>query len=323
MEVVALQEKHAEYCASMFADAYRRERRAVPTLADREDMVAAFAPRLCRLAEAHPAAAALEGGQIRGYLAGFPIEAFKGPGRGVYCPEWAHGAVGPERARVYHALYCRLARQWVADRCFAHAVTLFAHDSEVRDAWYWNGFGLAVVDAMRGVDAVGAAPPSGVTIRRAGPGDVDRLLPLQQGLARHIADSPVFGRGFALPTRGGVEERLSRSDEVIWLALLGEEAIGYIRAQLPGDDVAAVAKDAPANRAVSGAYTAPAHRKRGVASALLGHVLEWARGLGCSTCTVDFESQNREGAGFWLRHFTPICFSALRRVDERPLAWHS
>lgn len=37
---------------------------------------------------------AVDNGALIGYLIGLPISNFKGIQRGIYCPEWAHVAVG-------------------------------------------------------------------------------------------------------------------------------------------------------------------------------------------------------------------------------------
>ena len=68
---------------------------------------------------------------------------------------------------------------------------------------------------------------------------------------------------------------------------------------------------------IYGAFTKENVRGKGVATALLNHALERAREAGYRRCAVDFESMNLEGARFWLRYFSPVCFSLLRHIDAR------
>ncbi len=53
------------------------------------------------------------------------------------------------------------------------------------------------------------------------------------------------------------------------------------------------------------------------ARALLAKVIESASADGYARCAVDFEAHNIHGSRFWLRHFTPVAYSVLRRLDER------
>ena len=41
-------------------------------------------------------------------------------------------------------------------------------------------------------------------------------------------------------------------------------------------------------------------------------------GEGVTTCAVDFEAFNPEATAFWLRHFTPVCFSLMRVPEALP-----
>jgi hypothetical protein len=52
----------------------------------------------------------------------------------------------------------------------------------------------------------------------------------------------------------------------------------------------------------------------------LNRSLEWARSEGYERCAVDFEPMNVLAARFWLRYFSPVCYSLVRHVDER-IAW--
>jgi hypothetical protein len=50
---------------------------------------------------------------------------------------------------------------------------------------------------------------------------------------------------------------------------------------------------------------------------LLNGSLEWARAEGYERCAVDFEPMNSLAARFWPKYFQPVCYSLMRKVDER------
>jgi hypothetical protein len=54
-----------------------------------------------------------------------------------------------------------------------------------------------------------------------------------------------------------------------------------------------------------------------LASNILGNVLNWGLKNNMKRCSVDFESANIEGRKFWLKHFNPVCYSAIRKLDDR------
>jgi len=84
------------------------------------------------------------------------------------------------------------------------------------------------------------------------------------------------------------------------------------------DDVSAIIFDEKTT-SIYLAYTWEAMRGKDIATALLDHALNSARNNGYERCAVDFESMNLLGTRFWLRHFSPVCLSLLRYVDERVL----
>jgi len=319
MQIVPLQTAHLDEAARLFVARYRQERAVAPALPARHEDPSGVLPLLDRLLGKAPGVAALADGRLCGYLSGFPIANFKGTQRGVFSPVWAHAAVGDDRVAVYRYMYEHLSRQWVAAGCLTHAISLYAQDAEAADIWFRNCFGLLVVDALRPLAPVAGVPPAGVEIRQATAADVDLILPLVEGLGRYLADGPIFLALLEMPTRPEYTEWLAEPAHTLWLALHDGEAIAYIRAQPPTCDVAYVVGD-PQTISITGAYTRPEWRGRGVATALLGRVVDWARENGYARCAVDFEAQNIWGSRFWLSHFQPTCHSLMRHVDER-ITW--
>jgi GNAT superfamily N-acetyltransferase len=319
INVVPFRAEFVEDAVDLFAARYREVRARLPALPSCHADGSTVRPRLLDLLGKAPGVAAVQDGRLLGYLIGQPIPTFKSAERGVFAPIWAHGARGDARRAIYEHMYEQLSRLWVAAGCMAQAISLYAEDSEVVDVWFRDGFGLLVVDAVRTLDPVPVHNDPGVTVRAATVDDVDRLMPLVSGLSRYLAGGPIFLPMLRQPSAIAYAAFIAEPGQTLWLALVGDELVGYFRTQPPQADVALVVHDS-GTIAITGAFVAPEWRRHGVASALLRHVVEWARVDGYERCSVDFESQNLYGGRFWLAHFQPVCHSLLRRIDER-IAW--
>jgi ribosomal protein S18 acetylase RimI-like enzyme len=314
LQLVPLRADHLPAAARIFAERLAGERQVVPGLPARAPD--AVVDQLARMVSTEASVAALADGRLVGYMTGWCIDAFQGPERGVYCPEWAAGAAGARRGDVLRRMYAHMAREWAGTGCVNHAVTLLASDHEARETLWWLGFGVRVVDALRDVAPIGNAPPDGLAIRRLGPDDADVLTPLAQALADHVAAPPISVHIAQRRDAAFHRAWLSAPGHWVWLAELAGAPVGYVRAQADADDVAWVVQS-PEVLAISGAYVLPKHRGRGIATALVDEALALARALGKRACSVDFESQNDPAFAFWPRHFTPVCVSVLRRLDLR------
>ena len=117
-----------------------------------------------------------------GYLLGIHIPEFKSPYPGVYCPEWAHTAVPSMEDVVYTTLFRYMAPHWVNSGAMSFAVTVLAKNQPAIDAWFWNGFGLAVIDAICRPNPIDASVPTDLLIRRT---TSDDLMAVANLLADH------------------------------------------------------------------------------------------------------------------------------------------
>lgn len=309
---------HVEDAAALAASGYRDLRRSLPILPAAWESPDATAPLLARIVDAGPAVAAIDGGRLVGHLA-----AWMGAGRGLrwaYSPEWANAAAGADPRRVREALYAAVAGEWVGAGASRHLIGTTATAAEALETWAWLGFGVDTVDAIRDLDATGAAEPRApgherVRIRRADPGDAGSVAALERGLRDHLTAPPVL---LALgPERSAAEHERLLGDPAIatFIAEASGEPIAYLRIGPVGEDVAAVVRD-PATAGISGAFTIERWRRDGVATALLDAGLAWARAEGRMRCSVDFESRNVLARRFWLRWFRPAVLTVGRSADR-------
>jgi GNAT superfamily N-acetyltransferase len=316
IKIVPFDEDHLEDAASMVSARYRAERKLAQHLPARFENSESVAPLLQNLARGAPGVVAVQDGVMVGFLVAY-VSVFRGV-RTTYSPDLGHAADATGRRDIYRRMYGDLARLWLAHGCFTHAITFFAHEQAAMDAWFSVGFGLNVVDALRGLDAAETSEAV-VEIRRVAAEDVDVVTPLMMSLRRHLAGSPVFLPLIIEERRDELAEWLSDPANALWLAFQDGEPVGLIRMEPSEFQVLPVSEKSTV--AITGAFTKQEVRGQGIGTALLNHGLNWARSAGYRQCSVDFESMNIPSSWFWLgKGFEPVCYSLIRRVDER-LGW--
>ncbi|HEY6815620.1 MAG TPA: GNAT family N-acetyltransferase [Croceibacterium sp.] len=119
-------------------------------------------------------------------------------------------------------------------------------------------------------------------IRRATPADLDALAALFDGYRQfYRRPSDVAG------ARAFLGERLARGESVIFLALDGEQALGFTQLY-PSFTSAGMARIFILNDL----FVAPTARGRGVGSGLLSRAAEFARGEGAVRLALSTETTN-------------------------------
>jgi len=314
LEIAPLRNKHLEDAAALVTDRYRALRGQAPSLPPHYEDVSSMLPPLCDLAGQAPGVVAMRGDRLVGFLLGMAIPEFRGK-RGAYSPEWANSARAEDGREIYREMYAHLSARWVADGCFTHLITLLAHDREAIDAWHWLGFGLAAVDAIRDLTPV-QGTSADVEIRRAGLEDIEQAMTLSHALWQHLAAAPIFLRSIGKQGRAFHEQWLANSDNVLWLAYRGGEAVACMGLEPANPDACYIIRDEK-TASITSAFTRESERGKGMGTVLLNHSLDWARSAGYQRCAVDFEPQNIPAVRFWLRHFQPVCYSQIRHVDKR------
>lgn len=314
-------QKHVEDAARLFIAAYESQRADIGCLPPRYAEIGTITRLLEGVLETHPGVVAISDSRLVGYLTGFAgIPDFKGVSPGVYIPEWAHALEdGFGRGRVFQAMYDEMARRWVDQGYFTQAITFFASDTALRDLLYWSGFGLLVVDALRGLDQDdldrGGGLEAGIAVRRANESDVGELARLDNALVTYLSRSPTF-----LFAEGDEEPEMAESFLGEGVISVVAERDGRLLACMRGtsrkENACRVVRDGSV-MGIDFAYTDPSVRGVGIGARILGEILAWGRSRQKVGCAVDFESANVLGRRFWLEHFSPVCLSAIRYVDPR------
>jgi GNAT superfamily N-acetyltransferase len=318
LKITSLVAAHLDAAAKLVAERYRSERRQSPLLPAPYMDAGAIAPRLLPHIGHVPGVAALEGGRLVGFVMSLLVSN-RGE-RMAYVPDFGHGAIGGQEYGLYRQMYAEIADRWLANGCFFHGITLYPHEEAAREAWFSLGFGLAVMDALRSVEAGTPSTrlkASGVTVRRAGLEEIELIAALERGLGRHLSASPAY-----LPMiqgrRSELEGWLEDAKHVLWLAFREGEAVGYMRFE-PSEGLV-LPTAAQTTVSITGAFTRQDARGSGIGSLLLQTGLEWAGQLEYTRCSVDFETANLIGSNFWLKQFRPVTHSVVRRVSPQ-LGW--
>jgi len=308
MVIMPFNEEHLEDAGALVAARYRAERKLDLSLPPAFEDSGSIVPRLRDYAN----------GRLAGFLLGLLV--LNIDRRLAWSPDWCHAADSNDNREIYRAMYAELAPRWVTDGYFAHAVTVFAHEHTVSDAWYSLGFGVTTVDAFRDLAPV-EGPVTDVEIRRATLQDIDPVITLVIALRRHMASAPAFMPFITHRERQRTQQWLSDSNNAMWLAYHDDEPVGFMGLQ-PSDPHGAVMPVSDKTIvAFNRTFTREDLRLRGFGTALLDYSLDWARSAGYERCSVDYESTNIIGSRFWeSKGFRPVCYSLVRHVDER-IAW--
>lgn len=318
IEIAPLQPSYLKPAAAIFSHNLKKLRESIPALPVEMENPALISQHLAELLRGSAGVVALDHGRLVGYLAWHMVNGFRGTKRkGAYVPEWAHGSNGENQARIYRGMYRAAATAWAAAGCQVHAISLLAHDQAVINTWFWNGFGLLGVDAVRPMRPLKSTHAAQLEIRKALSADAEIVSRLDHEHWQHYPQAPIF----MVPHRPSRPEEikawLAQPKNSLWLAWAGRTPVGFIR--FDGYDFDGVAIiNSPGGIFISGAYVRPAYRSKGVAAALLDAALRDYQQRGFEFCAVNFESFNPEAAAFWTRYFEPVCLSVMRIPETLP-----
>lgn len=313
MEFENLNDYHIEAAARLALAEYFEERGKVPLLPDGE-YYERFCEMIAGLVDHHLGIAALEDGRLIGFLTCYkPWNDHFGTA-GTFSPVHAHGAIENRRKRVYSLLYQKAAAQWVKEGVLSHAVALYAHDAEALNSFFWNGFGLRCVDAIRDAVPVPCNEFPDYTFGVLPASAIAQIVPLKNLLIDHLRKAPMFIPLSADRDTAKVKEENNRRKSRYFTAKDNDRTIAFIEIAPSGENFAC---DDPGMINICGAYLLPEYRGKGVYTKLLAVLLETIQLEGYTRCGVDFESLNPTASGFWLKHFTAYTYSVARRIGAR------
>jgi hypothetical protein len=185
LRIIPLKEEHLEDAAALVSSRYKNLCEQEPNLPHRYKEVSNLLPLLQKIMQtACPGVAAVQDGQLVGFLIGWLMPDFRGK-RSVFSPEWANAADLKKSGYIYEEMYRHLAADWIAQNYVAHYISMFANDLEAIRTWHWLGFGMTAMDAVRGLNPIQVGDYR-IDIRCATPQDLEQVTELNEGLRQHV-----------------------------------------------------------------------------------------------------------------------------------------
>lgn len=310
--IVPLSEAHIPAAVALAKEAYRRECAHVPALAA-DNVTGLLTGAVADLVTRGHGVAALDGGTLTGFMAFFgPFEGFFGDGTGAFSPLHGNAATGDDRERRCSFLFQHTAERLTALGANTFAITTYRHDTEMGMALSLNGFGIRCANAVRMVDPpLDVSPTPGIAFAEISWRDAGGLLPLKNGLVRHLRSSPAFvaaGEFTAEEFAALNEERQARC----FVARDGQTPVGYLELTDDGDNIFTTAPDM---LNICGAYLDEAYRGHDLYRNVLAFTLSTLRREGVRRIGADFETMNPTALRFWTKDFTCYTHSYARRID--------
>lgn len=309
-----INERHIDKAAELVMNAYIEAEKHMQ-LPKENNYIDTFRQKIKRLIDIGSGIVAIDEDQVVGFLAGIKIEEFFGKCKGIYCPVYGH-AVDNNKEQIYQKLYQHAAQMWVEDGYTNHAITIFTPDKETIDAWFWLGFGLRCVDAIKQVSKLSGEASSDLQVKKAELSDIPPLGAIHKKHMLYYRKSPIFMPNQDEDPVKDLTEWLNEENHHLWIAYDKGEPIGYMRVQPTGESFIS---EHPDVMNITGAYVDERYRGINVGNTLLNVVEHWLQENGYKFLGVDYESINVSGSNYWNKQFTPYTFSMVRRIDERIL----
>lgn len=310
----SMNSNHIEEAARLAIAEYYEECAAVPILPD-EEYFELICGLLSKMIDHNLGVAAIEDGKLTGFLTCYkPWNNHFGTILGTFSPVHAHGTVRENRRRIYSELYQAASEKWIKQGVLSHAIALYTHNKEAIDSFYWNGFGLRCVDAIRGIEPIECCEFPDIYFQELPKDELEQIVPLKNLLIKHLQSTPMYMPLFFQKDIAKLKEENEDRNSRYFVAKDRGEAVAFIEIMGSGENFAC---EAQGMTNICGAFMQPKYRGSGLYTALLAFLIKTITAEGFTRCGVDFESLNPTASGFWTKHFTPYTFSVTRRIDER------
>ncbi|MCH8817165.1 MAG: hypothetical protein IIC92_05485 [Chloroflexi bacterium] len=306
-------------CAELFVERHRARRAHNPLYPENLDTVEVVVELLSGWLSTGEGVVARQGGTLIGYLCGRAASGIGGIQISLLW-EWAHATHADAPGSLFSDMYTAWCRLSGRPETMLHMAIVFADDVPTHDCLVQTGFGRHLIDGGR---AVGVVQPvqTDVEVTRPALEELDTVNEMEAGLHAHL-DAPPIWRPKS-PGGGHVYDRtwIERPSRGLWVSRsadqTGGQITGFMSAEAGAQDPKSLIS-APVPH-ITGAFLKPEARRTGASNALLVALLGWARESRWESVTVDFETSNPEGAGFWLGPggFQPLLYTMVRRLDPR------
>jgi len=331
IEIIDFTKEHIEAAKKIALENYEEERKKVISLPEVKEI-----PDLMHFADNQLGVSAFEGEKMLGYLcAYFPMDNAFGTTfvKGTFSPMHAHGVIQTSntsqldrmdtvckysKEQIYSKMYQKAADKWVKAGILIHTIALYAHDEEAIHSFFFNGFGLRCIDAIRPMEGITekSEHPDSITedlIYQEVPRDEWKyMVDMNNQLISHLSHSPIFMNYELLDEK---EFYRKKSQDSLYFAVKRyDKYIAYIYITKEGETF--ITKDSSMVN-INGAYCDIEYRGSGIYHNLLAYTIQTLKKEGYTRLGVDFESFNPTARGFWLKNFEAYTSSVVRRIDDK------
>lgn len=327
IRIIPFQSEHLSEAGELLAQRHQRDRGVSPELPARFEnpAIARKAIEAALQRQGASGFAALDNGRLAAYLIGdMVIDNLWGRSGWVRTPGCAYSPdAGVE---IVRDLYAALGARWVDFGLFFHFALVPLADPALVHAWFSLSFGIEQIHGLVDLDTLTLTAPAihpDVEIRKAEPGDRDRLAQMSDVIWKTQVKAPVWGVMMPETVEENVKgwaEIAEEADATIWLALLNGNVVGvqgYWPAEAAEDNLLIPEKCVH----LSVAGTREEARRKGIGTVLTHHGLAQARETGYQFCETDWRSTNLLSSRFLpSRGFRPAVYRLVRRIDQR-IAW--
>lgn len=315
IEIEKLNEKYLEQLIEIAIDSYKSEIKSIYYLPLEDSFKTEIERYLKDLVNTGTGVVAIENNEIIGFLAGYKIEEFWGDCKGIYSPDFGHGVKDKNKEKIYQILYENAAKKWVEDNYTHHALTIYAHQKNIINTFFWLGFGLRCIDAIRQVNSLENINLN-IRINKMKRSNISKLSEVQGKLHNYFSKSPIFMPVEEQDPEEYLNNWVKGNNRHIWAASYDNQIVGFMKIEPEGERI--ITKNKKMMN-ITGAYVKKEYRHLKIGVTLLNEVQNWLFEDGYSLCGVDYESFNISGSNFWNHFFTPYTHSLVRRIDERVL----
>ncbi len=304
MDIEIFQPKHIDDALIIARGNYEEERHGVPVLPAPDNF-----PDLGEFADNRLGVVLLENGVLSGYLGCYRPDDSEIHKR-VFSPIQAHGAIKKNRGKIYSYLYQSAARIWAKQGIGSHSIALYAHDTEGLESFFWNGFGLYCIDAVRALEPLNCEKVTDCDLEELPISEVDKIVSLKYGLISHLGESPMFLKYPRFSETQLIDKTRMRHSR-LFCAIKNNQIIAFIEIAPSGENFITYDKKMTN---ICGAYLIPEYRGTGLFANLLQFLIRQLKKEGFMRLGVDFESFNPTAKGFWLKYFTPYTKTVTRTI---------
>ena len=325
MRIRAFGVDDVDACGRLLAARHRRDRSAAPALSaqyeDPEVCARLISDSLDRQAEG---AVALDRDHLVGYQLAIPGDDLRG--RHVWSG-LEHHASAPDAPEVVRHLYADLAARWVADGRIHHYTVVPAADL---GPWLALAFGHEQVHALgptnsnvtrqaRSASGTDGLDPR-ISVRLAGPDDLDAVQPVCRLIADSNIASPVFAyvdQSFYDDLRPSILETLEDETIGFWIAEDATDVLGFVAVRPVPSAEGTMLKPAGTVELIVAATLAKA-RGTGIGRTLCERALAESAAQGLEVLVIDWRAANLTASVFWPRRgFRAFAYRLHRLIDPR------